>query len=350
MMKVLYIYAGKRKHLESGSDEPRTQFYGLFTLKKLGFDVTYKEFEDVYPAFLAKILPFNIRHMLMYFPARNYDIVFGSALLPMMFIRSLFRDTTKCILLNISLTRLIASQKEGSFKKKLITFALRKLDGIVCLSKTQCDYLKNHTQFPTDKLHVVPLGVDTSFYTKGDGSYQNVILSVGRDNGRDYKTVCRVAEKMPERKFVIVCSRRNVHGFVIPSNVHIIYDASHSELRELYRHAQLLLLLTHGSGYNDGADCSGQTVLLEAMATGLPAIISHNPCLCEYVSQGKDALVVPPYDVDMVIQKIKQLDNETKRNELSRAAERTIVTRYSESRMAEKLASLFQSIVTVSKL
>lgn len=346
-MKILYSYAGTRKHFKAGVDS-RTQFYGLHALRKMGLDVSYKEFTDVYPSFLAKLLPFNVRHMLMYFPARNYDVVFSSALLPMMFLRRIFPSEAKFLLFNISMTRLLTSQKMGSLKKKLIDFSLLTLDGIVCLSQAQSDHLKKHSGFPHKKIFVAPFGIDTDFYKPGDEELpSDSILSVGRDNGRDYKTVFFVAERLPDRTFIVVCSRRNVEGLTVPKNVKVIFDASHQEIRALYRTSRLLLLLTHGSGHADGADCSGQTVLLEAMATGIPSIVTRNSCLEEYITDGEDAFLVTPHDVDDVLEKIGVLDRNDVHDRLSQAARKTIVAKYSENIMAERLLGVF-TIVAAS--
>jgi glycosyltransferase involved in cell wall biosynthesis len=338
-MRILYIYAGRRK----GRVGPTTQFYGLTALKRMGFDVSYKEFEDIYGTFLARILPFNLRHVLMYFSARNYDIVFGSALLPSMFLRTFFPSKAAFVLLNISLTRLLTSNRSG-FKKRMISYALSKLDAIVCLSRSQAEYLTQHTLFPQQRIYSVRFGVDTHFYSRTKDMNQHFVLSVGRDDGRDYATVCKVAEAMPERHFIIVCSHRNVKGLNIPTNVEVRYNVSHEILRELYRKAHCILILTHGGGYADGADCSGQTVLLESMAVGVPPIVTHNPCLSEYIEKDTNAFIVEPYDVEGVVEKIKKLDSVEIRTSMSNHAEKSIRSQYTEEAMASDLAALFRDL------
>ncbi|NOY35621.1 MAG: glycosyltransferase family 4 protein [bacterium] len=349
-MKVLYLFAGERKSKfkgEIGIDYPDTQFYGLNHLKKYDIDAEFKEFDDL-PAggFFKKFLGFNARHALMFFLARRYDVVFGSSLLNMMVFKKIFRPKTKFVLLNISLIRVLKSNKGRFVKERLIKWLLRDIDAIVCLGSAQKEYLADKFGFLKNKVFFVPLGTDIVYYHPVYKGRKNFILSAGRDNGRDYKTVIRVAEKMPEENFEIVCSRRNLAGIGdIPPNIKIIYDIPIGELRKKYKEAKIMLLITHSNDYLDGADCSGQTVLLDSMSSGLPVVVSRKRCLLDYVEDGHSALLVDFYDVESILKKIRSLSNEEVRVGIAKNAREKTEDFFSTEKMAEKLADVFNVVV-----
>ena len=93
---------------------------------------------------------------------------------------------------------------------------------------------------------------------------------------RDYDTFARAVDGLDARA-VIVASERNLTDVTVPGNVELRLDVSYPELRELYAGASCVVLPTRREGYCYGADCSGQTVLLDAMAMGRPVWLRSAP-------------------------------------------------------------------------
>ena len=350
MTKVLYLYSGVRKDKFRGKinvDYPDTQFYGLNHLGKFGVRAEFKEFDDLIKSkLLGKILGFRIRHLMLYFLAGGYDIVFGSSLLFMMVFKKIFKPKAKFILLNIGLTRTVSANKNNKLKLKLIKWLVKELDGVVCLSNVQKEYLENNFPDMKGKIFFNPLGVDDVFYKPNYENRKKYILSLGRDNGRDYKTVIETAKLMPEEEFHIVCSKRNLEGITdIPGNVKIFYDISYDELRKKYREAGMLLLVSHDDNFLDGSDCSGQTVLLDAMASGLPVIASRKKYLKDYTKDGQEILLVNFYDPANIKEKIDVLNgNSGLRSDISGSARNKVEKELSTENMARKLAAVFNSL------
>ena len=108
------------------------------------------------------------------------------------------------------------------------------------------------------------------------------MLAVGRDMARDYGTFARAVVGLDARA-VIVASERNLTDVTVPGNVELRLNVSYPELRELYAGAACVVLPTRREGYHYGADCSGQTVLLDAMAMGRPVVASERSTLSDYV-------------------------------------------------------------------
>lgn len=350
-MKILYLYSGTRKDKWRGTpgvDFPDTQLYGLNHLYMFGVTAEHKELSDFLPEWVTRIVPFRLRHFLLYFVTPKHDIVFGPSLLYSMVLQKMFRYKTKYVLLNISLSRTLIANRHKSARFAILRSFSKEFSGIVCLSNIQKKFLAGQFSFLKDKIHTVPLGVDVTYHKPVYDGRGNYILSAGRDNGRDYKTVAEVARRMPEREFHIVCSRRNLVGISgIPQNVKIHIDITSEKLYKKYREAHALLMITHSDNYEDGSDCSGQTVLLEAMANGIPIIATRREYIAEYVTDEMEALLVSPYNSQEVIEKIKMLDNGALRENLSKNARARAERDFSTERMAESLAEVFKKINAV---
>jgi len=348
-LKVLYIYSGSRRDKFSGTinvDYPDTQFYGLNHLNQFGIKAEYKEWSDVTSyRFLGKILGFRLKHILLYPFTKGKDVVFGSSILFVVAIKKIFKTSAKFVLLNIGLTRTLIANKKNPLKYRFITWLLRDLDGIVCLTHVQKEYIEENFPFLKEKIYVVPLGVDTTFYHANAEERKDYILSAGRDNGRDYKTLIETARLMPEKVFHIVCSSRNMIGIEnIPNNVNVFYDLPVSELQKKYKEACILVLTTHDDTFQDGADCSGQTVLLDALASGLPVIASRKRYLADYVDDKKEVILVDFYDPLKLKIAIESLDNVGLRKVMAMRARERVEREFSTKKMAQNLAYIFKDI------
>ena len=349
-MKVLYLFSGTRNDKFKGvmsRDFPDTQFYGLNHFAEFGVEAENKEFSDlVKNKFLGKFLGFRFRHLFMFFLARNYDIVFGSSLLYMMGLKKIFRAKSKFVFFNLGLTRTLMVNKDRLIKFKILRWLISEVDGIVCLSNSQKEFLENTFPFLRGRVFFAPLGVDTTYYQPKYEGRKDFLLAAGRDNGRDYKTVVEAARLLPNQAFEIVCSPRNLEGVIdIPKNVTVHFDLPIAELNKKYQEAALLLLITHADNFLDGSDCSGQTVLLDAMASGLPVIVSRKKYLSDYVEQGKEVCLVDFYAPQDVAEKVQSLSDPQKRKQMAGAARRKVEQAFSTTEMAKNLTKIFSEIM-----
>ena len=353
-MRVLYLYSGKRKikkyQGKLGIDYPDTQFYGLNHLKKYGIEAEYQELGDFkHFKFLEKFLSFRIKHFLMFFKIKKYDLVFGSSLIYLMPLKIIFRNKTKFILFNIYLNRLILANKNKFLKYWLIKFLIKKMDKIICPSNIQKKYLIDNYNFPKKKISFIPLGIDINFHKYiSDEKRHDFILSVGSDDGRNYKSVLKTAQLCPNLKFVIVCGQKNMVGIEkkeISKNVEIFYYISSKKLRKLYQEARIFLMSTYPDKYNKGADCSGQTVLLDVMASGLPIIANKKDYLSDYAESNREIIITntnSPLEFKRKIELL--LSNNELRINLAQASRKKVEDNFTTKIMAKKLANCFKII------
>lgn len=350
-MRVLYIFAGNRKDKFKGvasQDYPDTQFYGANHLERFGIEVNTKEQSEIVSSnMLRKILGFRLTHVFSYFSAKSFDVVFGSSLLYTLFFQKIYKRNAHFVLFNISLSRLIRTHQQSKFYLRIIGWLLTGASGVVCLSKSQQNYIG--TRFPMlhDKLFTVPLGVDVNFYSRIAERRSDYVLAVGRDDGRDYNAMIEVARKMPDTSFQFVCSKRNIEGVSsIPGNVNVYFDLSPEEVYRKYREASVMLLLTKKE-HAEGSDCSGQTVLLEAFASRLPVVVSYAEYLSDYGITDKHAVVMYDNEATNVAYALRiLLKDRVIRSQMIDRAFTLTEEQFSTIKMAERLATVFQRVVS----
>lgn len=348
-MKVLYIFSGERKSRfigKSGIDYPDTQFYGMDHLKNFGIEAEFREFESLpFGKLIKKIIGFRLKHFFMFFYAIKYDIVFGISVIYLLFWKKLFRVKTKFIIFNSVLNRMLIVHKPGTFKFKFLIWILKEVDGIVFLARVHMDKVCEKIPFLKDKSYFLHMGVDSNYYKPIYDNREDFFLSVGRDNARDYKTLVEVARLLPDQEFRFVCLERNLKGIEnIPDNVKVFINIPMVDLQNMYRKAKALLLILHNDSYIDGSDSSGPTVLLEAMAIGLPIIASKKEYLKDYIEDGVNALFVDFYDVAGIVNSIHKIDNDQFRIGMAKNARDRIDSSFNTLEMARNLSKVFKKI------
>jgi glycosyltransferase involved in cell wall biosynthesis len=355
-MKALCIHPSSPKGKFQGSpgvDFPDTQLYGYNHLASFGIDADLIGRDDALPGWLAtgplgKLIGFRLRHLLLFFKARSYDLVFGSALLYLMPLKKVLGGRARYVLFNIELIRILRANAARPVRSRLLRSLLKEFSAIVCLSHAQQRWLAARYPFLTARLYVVPLGVDTEFYHPTYEGRDERILAVGSDGGRDYATLLAAAALMPQERFEIVCSPHNLPaGEAVPPNVTVHYNIPFSELTQMYQRARMLVLSTHDDSYLDGSDCSGQTVLLDAMANGLPVVASRKQYLADYLREDVDALLIEPYQAEAIVSAITRLTDPILRDRLARSARVRAATLFSTRTMAEGLARVFGAVGSV---
>lgn len=217
---------------------------------------------------------------------------------------------------------------------------------IICLSSEQIeDFVR--LGVPRSHLVFVPFGIDAHFFQPAGASREEeLIVSVGRDAGRDYAALFKAAV-CTTHAFVVVAGRKNIpSGMPIPTNVTMLYDRSLADIRDAYARARLVVVASKDSAVPDGSDCSGQTVILDALAAGKAVIATHRSWITDYLIPGQDIMVVPPNDPEALVQAIDSLWNDDgKRERLAESGYRKVVTRYTTETFAEALLKIMNSAV-----
>ncbi len=339
-LRVLYLYAGPRKKLYERhlrGEEPDTALVGLNHLFPYGIHADF--LENRLTEFLRKI-SFNLTQLPVLWRARSYDVIFsGSGLLTLFLVKYLLKwKKPKWFIYNTYLSNLLKRNRQG-IKAKLIRKAVASADGIICPSLSQHDYLAGEG-FDQSRLFYIPYGIDVDFYLKNADRAKRPIsepyvFSAGRDMGRDYSTLIKAVTGEPMR-LVIGALPRNFPGLkTFPPNVTVKYFPS-VEMPSLFHHAAFVVIPSIPEEKLVGSDCSGQYVLLEAMASGKAVIITERSTRADHFEDGEDGLVVPPEDPEALKHAILELwSNPERARAMGERARTKTLERFTTKRFAE---------------
>lgn len=208
-------------------------------------------------------------------------------------------------------------------RRRQIRRSITGMSGLLVYSGNQVPILREVLDLPRLPIQVVPFGVDTGFYHPVDLPRTNDVVAVGRDRSRDYRTLME-AVRGTGWNVTLVCSEYNLVGLEVPPEVTVRLDVSHEEYRELVRRAGLVVTPTHAPAYP-----GGQSTLLESMAVGACCVMTDSPAIRDYVTDGRDAALVPPHDVRALRDVMGDLlDDQAQREALGAAAHETVAVRF----------------------
>jgi glycosyltransferase involved in cell wall biosynthesis len=341
-IRAAFVYANPRTALAqdvAAGLAPDTGLLGQNHLAPLGIDAT------VYDPLLTRrrVLPFrvawNLRELTLPWELRGTDVV-CTPLANLLPLAARGARTTRAVVVNMGLCARIA--RSGRAQRRLVRTSLGSAAAVVCFASAQRDRLLEQTGLPEDRVRAVLFGVDDQFYAPSPPVTDGYVLAAGRDLARDYGTFARAVDGL-DAKAVLVASARNLTGVSLPSNVRVQLDLSYGELRRLYAGASCVVIPTRSDAYPYGADCSGHTVLLEAMAAGRPTVLSSRATNAEYLEGPDPAIEVPPEDPAALRDAIEQVLSDDRRAAAMGSAGRTAVEqRFTTRHLAERLAPILR--------
>ncbi|HYF49667.1 MAG TPA: glycosyltransferase [Planctomycetota bacterium] len=219
----------------------------------------------------------------------------------------------------------------------------------VCVSQAVAKFQQEQTGLPESFFRVIENGIDLSRFSppKTAPSGHARVLSVGRlDAQKDYPTLLRawklVQAAAPEATLEIAGDGPD--GDALKSLAeslklnNVTFSGFVTDVPERMRKATLYVQTSAWEGF-------GLTVA-EAMATGLPVIVSDADSLPELVTDEKTGLVFNKGKHERLAKLILKLINEpTRANELGAAALAEARRRFNVERMVEEHARLYRELL-----
>lgn len=347
MKKVLFLYSGASRAAaikNFKNEEIPDSFFGGFNYlqDKEDLSISLCDRDFIIPnRHINKLLKkISIVYALVaIFNAKlyTYDYVISSTNIDILLIKNFipFFLHTRWIITNVNLTTLLSNKNK--IVRKIFIYALKKSFRILCLSTEQKNYLLQ-CGVSEDKLLLIHLGVDVNFHkeSKKDDGY---ILSVGRDKGRDYSTLFLAVNDLYPT--TVICSPSNINNEKVPHNVKVLFDINHMSLRDYYDKARIIIVPSKPDGEKDGSDCSGQTVILEAMAHGKLVIATYREWMDDYFQNEREIIIVEPRNPEELRKKIiEYFNNEEKRKTIERNGSTIVKEKYSTKNFSEQIYSI----------
>lgn len=171
--------------------------------------------------------------------------------------------------------------------RRRIVASYEGVDLTLVLSENQVDVMVD-AGFREGSVEAVSFGYAPSQFPHASASGRTrPVVAVGFDRGRDYATLVE-AVRGTGIPVDLYCHPGNIEGIDLPPEITFHGVVPFGEYRQVVASAQVVAVPTREMTYP-----SGQSVALEAGATGACLVITNTPALREYVSEGT-ALLCPP--------------------------------------------------------
>lgn len=189
------------------------------------------------------------------------------------------------------------------YKGHLARAVLANVDLFVVHSRAEIDIYSEWLQLPSQRFLFVPLSAELPAQAFAENEHDELapyVVALGTAN-RDYKTLLRALAILNHRT-IIVCGAHAIEGLDIPANVEIRSGLDLDACHELARKSRVNVI-----PIRDEKAASGQVTLIESMMLGSAMVVTRCAGTVDYVTEGEDALMVPPHDVDAMVAAIQSL-------------------------------------------
>ncbi len=209
----------------------------------------------------------------------------------------------------------------------LFESAYRRLHTIVAYGWGEVDALRTWLGEQGSKVVFVPFGVDTTYFApQPDRPAEADVVSIGADPRRDFALLLRLAQRLPDRTFRIVASAE--HAQVLHAttpNVTVETDVPFPVVRDRLAAARVVVLPVRDNSYSGAT-----TVLLQALATGKPVVVSRTAAIARgyHLEDELNCRLVPPGELDALEQAVSGLLADEERAAALGARARDIAERH----------------------
>ena len=344
--RVIFLFPTSRESIMARIQKGQEADTGLRGLNYIP-GARYASIGDYPKESILSRLPRPMQAFFITMRLLRYDYVVAQDNLLLGYLISLyarvFRSRTRWVYVAMNSSVVMRRHAEHIIRRFLLAMFWKSYFCVICISSEQiADFLR--LGIPRERLVFIPFGIDARFFERADGREEAYVASVGRDVGRDYKTLFDAAKRVPYQ-FSVIAGRTNIPVSVsIPENVSVRYDRNYVEVRDLYAHARLVVVASKSASERDGSDCSGQTVILDALAAGKAVIATSLPWITDYFVSGEDLIVVEPGDPDALARAIEALwRDDDKRTRLAASGRKKVLERYTTEHFAKSLCALMRS-------
>ena len=290
---------------------------------------------------LEKILPAAAKTLRILPLLAHYDAVLSMsaanglfyALLRSIFGKKFFRPYH--VMVDVGATRYLKNANRAV--KSICRSIFSSVDEIICYSVSSREFWEKE-MFMEGKCHFVPLMAGDEYFSSGKAGTGNYLFSAGR-YGRDYKTLIEAVTRA-QAEAVIVSDEKNYNEIKKylngKNNVKYYKEIPLRQYNELLQGAKLVVLPLEKNDYH-----AGQTVLVQAMASGKAVIASRTNGTADYIRDGEDGMLYEPGNSGELSEKISALlTDDEKRRDIGIKAQKKAQDNFSELSFVKNIHSI----------
>jgi glycosyltransferase involved in cell wall biosynthesis len=341
-LKVAFLYMKGRlarlPDVERGA-APTEFFYGAIEMIRRGFEVRHFEID------LERSATLSDRILGRLWPRNTRPVKMDPSILTQVYGLAEQLNAVDCLIAtggNIAYA-LAALAKLGVIRKPIIGiqcgvlnfkhgYLRRQLSAALLLrthtllfGEAELQPMREFFRMPEDSISVNLFGVDAKFWRPELSITRDIVLSIGNDGRRDFKTLVEAAPQIPAPVHII--TKLPLPETLPPNVVHHRgswhdTELSDERVRELYQRARAVVVPLQASNQP-----SGQSVTLQAMACGAPVVLTQTEGLWshEQMAEGRNVLFVRPGDSAQLAARVRELIADDKAIErLGRAGRATV--------------------------
>jgi len=229
-------------------------------------------------------------------------------------------------------------------------FVISRSNYIIAVSNAIKKALVNDLGGCSDKIVVIPCGVDTALFHPMDKTAvrdklrlpkdRKIVLFVGRlTYWKGIDIVIQCSCQIPNVLFV--CIGEGMLKVDL-KNCKILGYKPNEEIPLWINAADLFLLPSRSEGT--------PVALLEALSCGVPAIVSDVGGIPDVITNGENGYLVPTGSINMFRDRISELlSNEMKRKSMGENAARTTIERFDNKKINYKIIRLYKKVINENR-
>ncbi|MBR2716090.1 MAG: glycosyltransferase [Ruminococcus sp.] len=287
------------------------------------------------------------RYMIYFFVAlkyflcrKKYNVIVGWQqfyVLIISFYCSLFKVKKSNILVAANYTYKDKKGKAHKIYKWFMSKCLCKdyLDYIHVPSNEYADIISKEFNFPRERIIVTTFGVNDRYKKlsilspPSDFDKESYALAIGRSN-RDYDFLIKAWEGI-DYPLVIVCD--TFKGEIDNPNITLLTDVTGEDSYPYISNCAVMIV-----PIDDGSICSGDTVLLNAMALKRKIIVTKPSTLAEMYVKDKENALLTPKEEETFIRTVKQVLYSSEFDDLGDKARESFLENFSRHSMGVKVS------------
>lgn len=240
---------------------------------------------------------------------------------------------------------------QGCSSQVTNTLAFRSSRAIVANSNDVAAYIVRHYRAPRDRIRVIYNGTDTERFHPGERNGARdlgLIVAIGRlveqkNHALFLQAAARLAQDVKTARFMIVgdgplrpALEMQARSLGIADRV--TFTGERRDVETILRTASLFWLTSRWEGMPN--------VVIEAMASGVPAIATDVGGTRELIRSDVDGFVVPEGDVESFVARSRDLLRDDARWRQFATAARARAEEFSSARMVAAMSQLYEEVLS----